>query len=56
MNYKTLNHDKFKVDFHKIDWATLLSGNDIDVAYDHFLEKVENPISIFPLKKFPKEN
>ena len=35
-NYKTLNHDKFKENFNKIEWATLLSGNNIDVAYDNF--------------------
>ena len=33
----------FKI--NKIDGATLLSGNDIDVAYNHFLEKVENIIN-----------
>ena len=51
-NCKTLNHDKFKEDFNKIDWATWLSGNNIDVAYDNFLEKVENLISKhLPLEK-----
>ena len=54
-NYKTLNHDKFKEDFHKIDWVTLLYGNNINVAFDNFLEKVLS-INIYPLKKFPKEN
>ena len=44
-NYKALNHDKFKEDFNKIDRATLLSGNNIDVAYNNFLEKVENLIN-----------
>ena len=54
-NYKALNHDKFKEDFNKIDWATLLSGNDIDVAFDSFLEKVENLISKhLPLEKVSK--
>ena len=44
-NCKTLNHGKFKEDFNKIDWGTLLPGNNIDIAYDNFLEKVENLIS-----------
>ena len=39
--YKTLNHNKFKEDFNKIDWATLLSDDNIDVAYDNFLEKLK---------------
>ena len=54
-NYKALNNDKIKKDFNKIDWATLLSGNNIDVAYNNFLEKVENLISKhLPLEKVSK--
>ena len=54
-NYKALNNDKIKKDFNKIDWATLLSGNNIDVAYNNFLEKVENFISKhLPLEKVSK--
>ena len=41
----SLNHEKFKEDFNKIDWTTLLSGNNIDVVFNNFLEKVENLIS-----------
>ena len=50
-NYKTLNHDKFKENFNKIDWATLLPGNNIAVACDNFLEKVRN----FTSKHLPLE-
>ena len=54
-NYKTLNHDKFKGDFHKIDWATLLYGNNINVAFDNFLEKVGSLINKhLPLEKVSK--
>ena len=50
-----LNHERFKEDFNKIDWTTLLSGNNIDVAFDNFLEKVENLISKhLPLEKVSK--
>ena len=38
-NYKNLNFDKFKEDFDKIDWATLFSVKNIDVAYDFFLQE-----------------
>ena len=51
----SLKHDKFKENFNKIDWTTLLSGNNIDVAFDNFLEKVENLISKhLPLEKVSK--
>ena len=51
----SLNHDKFKENFNKIDWTTLLSGNNIDAAFDNFLEKVENLISKhLPLEKVSK--
>ena len=53
--YKTLNHDKFKEEFNKIDWVTLLPGNNIDVGYDNLFEKVENLISNhLPLEKVSK--
>ena len=56
-NYKTLNHDKFKEDFNKIDWVTLLPGNNIDVAYDNLFEKVENLIiEHLTLEKISKRN
>ena len=38
-------YDKFKEDFNKTDWATLPPGNNIDVAYDNFLEKVQSLIN-----------
>ena len=51
----SLKHDKFKENFNKIDWTTLLSGNNIDVTFDNFLEKVENLISKhLPLEKVSK--
>ena len=54
-NYKTINQDQFKEDFNKIDWATLLPGNNIDVAYNNFLENVEDLISKhLPLEKVSK--
>ena len=54
-NYKTLNHYKFKEGFNKTDWVTLLSGNNIYVTYDNFLEKVENLINKhLPLEKVSK--
>ena len=54
-NYKTINQDKFKEDFNKIDWATLFPGNNIDVAYNNFLENVEDLISKhLPLEKVSK--
>ena len=54
-NYKTLNHDKFKGDFYKIDWTTLLYGNNINVAFDNFLEKVGSLINKhLPLEKVSK--
>ena len=54
-NYNTSNHDKFKEGFNKIDWATLLSDNNIDVACNNFLENVENLISKdLPLEKVSK--
>ena len=56
-NYKTLNHDKLKEDFNKFDWAILLSDNNIDVAYDNFLGKVENLINKhLPLEIVSKSN
>ena len=44
-----------KEDFNKTDWATLLSGNNTDVAFDTFLEKVKNLIGKhLPLEKVSK--
>ena len=50
-NYKTLNHNKFKEDFNKTDWNTLDAVNNIDVAYDIFLEKADELID----KHIPEE-
>ena len=50
----SLKHDKFKENFNKIDWTTLLSGNNIDVAFDNFLEKVNLISKHLPLEKFSK--
>ena len=56
-NYKTLNHDKFKEDFNKIAGPlcslviTLMMHAIISLRKLKFLL-----VSIFPLKKFPKEN
>ena len=44
-----------KEDFNKTDWATSFSGNNIDVAFDTFLEKVKNLIGKhLPVEKVSK--
>ena len=44
-----------KEDFNKTDWATSLSGNNIDVTFNNFLEKVKNLIGKhLPLEEVSK--
>ena len=55
MNYNKLNHDKFKEDFNKINWTNLFSVDNIDTAYDSFLDQVEKLIDKhIPIEKISK--
>ena len=50
-----LNHDKFKEDFNKINWTNLFSVDNIDTAYDSFLDQVEKLIDKhIPIEKISK--
>ena len=54
-NYNKLNHDKFKEDFNKINWTNLFSVDNIDTAYDSFLDQVEKLIDKhIPIEKISK--
>ena len=44
-NYKNLNSDKFKEDFHKINWRNLFSGKNVDDAYDSSFQETEKIIN-----------
>ena len=54
-NFKNLNHDKFKEDFNKINWKNLFSVDNIDTAYDSFLDNVEKLLDKHaPIEKVSK--
>ena len=51
-NYKTLNSDKFKKDFNKINCTNIFADKNVDDTYDSFLEETEKILNKhIPLEK-----
>ena len=54
-NYKNFDYIKFKEDFNKISWENLLAVDNVDTAYDLFLEKIQKLIDKhIPFEKVSK--
>ena len=43
-NYKSFDYIKFKEDFNKISWENLFAVDNVDTAYDLFLEEIQKLI------------
>ena len=54
-NYKNFDYIKFKEDFNKISWKNLFAVDNVDTAYDLFLEKIQKLIDKhIPFEKVSK--